>query len=428
MHLASSRNTFNLEAAAVREGDVLVKRWQKVGTGHVLIVKEVQDLTDGHIEANLVSGSMPRRQPKWENSVSSKNYFTAAATGGEGTNPDDDEFVKLGGGLKRFRVTKNIGGYWTNTWMAADEASWISDTDYDALKVRPATFGSLLGDVSPEQKRDALLAVIEDNRHHLREYPASCSARERREGAFKDLLALMSSEFNMDRAAVEAQYRSLEDYVFAELEYGASKTCCWNSTTHAMFQIVMEYNELLQQDGCSEPVVFRASGGGYDIFESYATQTGRGHLWKPWTEDELCEQRDTIDDVIKPSGAAGWCGLGEAGGGADAGCIDDAYEDNDNLASATPLPSAASGLMVCNGDSDYFSFSVLAGRSATVRISFSHAEGDLDMKLYQGGSEIDSSTTTNDSESIQLSSGDYVVRVAGYMSAEASYDIDLSLH
>ena len=55
---------------------------------------------------------------------------------------------------------------------------------------------ALLGEVSPEQKRDALLVLIEDNRNHLRLYPASCSARERREEAFKDLYELMQGEFN----------------------------------------------------------------------------------------------------------------------------------------------------------------------------------------------------------------------------------------
>ena len=70
-----------------------------------------------------------------------KNYFTNNYCGGVGTNSDGDEYAKLGGGIKRWRVTKNIGGYWTNTWMNGDEASWISDTDYEAIAARPGQFG-----------------------------------------------------------------------------------------------------------------------------------------------------------------------------------------------------------------------------------------------------------------------------------------------
>ena len=41
---------------------------------------------------------------------------------------------------------------------------------------------------------------------------------------------------------MDAQYRIFEDYVFAELEYTESKTCCWNSSNSAMFQIAMDFN------------------------------------------------------------------------------------------------------------------------------------------------------------------------------------------
>ena len=36
--------------------------------------------------------------------------------------------------LKRFRVAKVRNGKWFNTWMNADEASWVNDTDYDKYR------------------------------------------------------------------------------------------------------------------------------------------------------------------------------------------------------------------------------------------------------------------------------------------------------
>lgn len=297
MNLANSRNTYNIKAPAVSVGDVLIERWQSNGIGHTLVVKQVTPLADGKLEAQLASGSMPRRQPKWEDGITSKNYFTSDQCGGEGKSWSGEEYVKLGGGIKRWRVTKNIKGYWTNTWMKTDEAVWINDTDYDTLKKRPAEFATLLGEVPPEQMRDALIRMIEDARTHLQNYPASCSARENREKAFSKLYELMSDKFNMSKAQVDKQYRVLEDYVFAPLVYTQSKTCCWNSTTPAMYKIIMDYNNEQQASGCKAPVVFKAVNGNYQVFADYAKATGREIEWKKWSEDEPCAQKDVANDL-----------------------------------------------------------------------------------------------------------------------------------
>jgi hypothetical protein len=309
MHLADSRNTFNLTPEAVREGDVLVQRWQRKGIGHALLVKEVVALEDGRIGAELASGSMPRRQPKWESEVASKGYFTSPYAGGEGKNGAGEAYAKLGGGLKRFRVTKNLSGRWTNTWMSADEASWIDDKDHARIAARPAAFDALLGEVDPEKLRAALLAIIDDARKHLGDYPASCAARTKREDAFAELYQLGADVFAETRAHIDAQHRALEDYVFAELDYPKSKTCCWNSTTPAMYEIVMGYNAAGMAASCAEPVVFKARGGGYQIFAQYAAATGRAHLWKSWSEDEPCPQRNVAEDTELGSDATPWCAL-----------------------------------------------------------------------------------------------------------------------
>jgi len=433
MHLAGSRNTYNLAPEAVREGDVLVERWQRRGIGHTLVVKSVETLAEGGLEAQVVSGSMPRRQPKWESGVASKGYFTDERTGGEGANSSGEEYVKLGGGLKRFRVTKNINGYWTNTWMSADEASWISDTDFEALAARPGRFESLLGEVTPEQKRGALLEVIEDARNHLRQYPASCSARIKREDAFTDLYLLMEDEFETDEAATDAQYRIFEDYVFQRLEYEQSKTCCWNSSTAAMHQIAVEYNQSLQDEAaaqmqCVEPVVFKASDGGYQAFADYAAATERSHLWKPWSADETCPQAGSIDDVVVAHEGAAWCDL-DGDPGEVEGCLPDAYEDNDAAPQAATLSSGSfPELSICGGDDDYYAIDISPGQTLTATIAFDHDEGDLDLVLQRDGDEVDSSMSVSSTETVSdTQGGSYVIRVYGYNGAEAEYDLTLSV-
>ncbi len=193
MNLADSANTYNLQPEALRSGDILIERWQKSGIGHTLVVKDVVPLQGATFDATVISGSMPRRQGKKASGSSAKSYFTGDYTGGPGTNYDGDEYAKLGGGLKRWRVAKARNGYWTNTWMNGDEAHWINSTDYAAIAARPARFQTLLGQVPPEQQKTELLARIADARHHLSEYPASCAAREQREQAFRELYDVESS-------------------------------------------------------------------------------------------------------------------------------------------------------------------------------------------------------------------------------------------
>lgn len=306
-NLADSANTYNLVPEAIRPGDLLLHRWQKHGIGDTKIIKSVSRVGD-KLEARLMSGSMPRRQPKLYDPIASKSYFTSQDTGGQGTNWEGHPYWKLGGGVKRWRVTKNIRGYWTNTWMAADEASWINDQDEARISARPTQFASLLGEVPPEEKRDALLRQIDDARAHLRRYPASCAARERRERAFEELYAL-APRLGLTAAEVDREWRLLEDYVFATLEYGRSKTCCWNSTTAAMAEIVLDYAAREQEGACRAPTVFRAHTDGYARWANHALLLGRGSAWRPWSEDEPCAQRDVAEDTEVPQGAVLWCEL-----------------------------------------------------------------------------------------------------------------------
>lgn len=285
-NLADPANAYNLVPDAVRPGDFLIERWQWVGIGHTLVVKQVDALPGGSKDVALISGSLPRRQGARESGQSSKTYFTSKYTGGPGTSSDGTPYAALGGGLKRWRVTKNIGGYWTNTWMAGDEASWINANDLARIAARPARFDQILGQVAPEQQRTELLAQIADARHHLAQFPASCSARDRREQAFAALYALSARAFGQTPAEVDAAYRQLDDYVFAQLDYPHARTCCWDSSTSAMYGIVMDAAraDLAAAQAahtCAAPVVFKSRADGYQRWADRAAALGRATDWRP---------------------------------------------------------------------------------------------------------------------------------------------------
>ena len=420
MNLADSANTYNLVPEAVRAGDTLVERWQKNGIGHTLVVKEVVPLAEGNLDVVTISGSMPRRQGKRESGVASKSYFTSAYTGGVGLSSDGVEYARLGGGLKRWRVTKNVGGYWTNTWMRGDEAHWINSTDYARIAARPARFAQILGQVSPEQQRAELLAQIEDARRHLRTYPASCSARQRREHAFEELYDLEARTWRTSAVEVDRRHRVLEDYVFAELTYTRSKTCCWNSSTAAMYEIVMAEAraELAAAEAagtCAAPTVFMNQVDGYARWAARAETMGQGAAWKAWREDEACPQRAVAADEIATTEATSYCELE-----APTPACSDRFEANDSRTAATAIAAGTHGeLRVCSGDRDWFR----SATARTVRITFRHAEGDLDLNAYDAsGARVGTSAGTGDSEQVMVPAGG-TVEIFGYNGATGAYTL-----
>lgn len=423
INLADTANTYNVVADAVRPGDTLLERWQRRGIGHTLVVKDVVEIGEGNLDVTLVSGSMPRRQGKWESGVASKQYFTNPYTGGPGQNGDGDAYARLGGGLKRWRVAKAVAGTWSNTWMRGDEAHWINSTDYARIAERPARFEVILGEVSPEQQRDALLEVIEDARQHLRRYPASCSARIRREEAFAKLYDLLEREFGVTRARADELYRTLEDYVYGELEYAASKTCCWNSTNATMHEVVMDFAaaELAAAgDACVAPTVFKNHTDGYERWRRFAQETGRGGAWVAWSEDESCPQRNAAEDVEADPLAVPWCERAAGDGGGDIDTCADAREPNDERTDAPQLSSGdAESLTICAGDVDWFHVPL----GGTVTITFSHAAGDLDLAAYDAaGARVTVSQGTTDSETVTIPAGGYA-HVYGYQGATGAYSL-----
>lgn len=300
IHLASTANMFNLKPAAVREGDTLLERWQRSGIGHTIVVKDVVHLDGGKLSIDTVFGSMPRIQPIWYGTDMSKPYFTSELTGGLGKNPAGDEYATMGGGIKRWRTPVIKSGKWYSIVPVADQASFVDGSDKVAIGKRPDQFAELMGELEPEEARDVLLERIAVARKALEGKPASCSNRERREAAFDDLYELAGTEFGMSHEDVDREYRILDDYLFPEMVYAQSKTCCWNSTTSDMYLIVLQYNtERAHNDvdgQCQELVPFY-NDGGYKVFADYAASIGMAAKWKAWSEDEPCAQRAVASDT-----------------------------------------------------------------------------------------------------------------------------------
>jgi hypothetical protein len=444
IHFADDGISWHVEADQLVPGDVLIKRWQQTGTGHVMVVKEVQWMSSTSAAAEIVSGSMPRRQPRWESSTAAKMYFTSEYTGGEGSNYDGDAYVDLGGGLKSFLSTVEVNGYWHNAVPAARLDQWIPTSDTDARMARPAIFEDLLAQADADELMGELLSLVEEKREHLRNYPASCSAREAREQYFEQVYDLTQREWGWDRQRTDEEYRTLEDYVFAELIYNESKTCCWNSTTPEMYDIVMEYNTGLVEadpDTCVDPEVFKAEDGGYSLFQDYAISTGRGDQWVEWSADESCPQAGVSDDSEADHDWADYCDVEDAilgNEGGDDGDDDDddddtdtdgdTYEPNESSSDASELGEGGfSGLSIGSGDEDWFVVDA-NGSTVTARIDFSHAAGDLDMQLLDSnGSQISSSASTSDTEEVEGADDKVYVRVYGYNGATGDYDLTITV-
>lgn len=84
-------------------------------------------------------------------------------------------------------------------------------------------------------------------------------------------------------------------------------------------------------------------------------------------------------------------------------CDDDAFEDNDDAATATPFSGDLTfdGLALCAGDADWFRTFVDAGSVLTASVSFVHADGDLTLELRDGlGSLVAVSATSSDLETV----------------------------
>ncbi len=112
--------------------------------------------------------------------------------------------------------------------------------------------------------------------------------------------------------------------------------------------------------------------------------------------------------------------------------VDDGYENNDSsgTASTVSAPFGPTLLQACPNDDDWFRVFVNAPHGIAASISFTHANGDVDMQMFDPSlTLVDSSTGTTDSESVSvtnvLSTGYYYFRIYGFSGAANSYQLSI---
>ena len=403
MHLADGANMFHVKADAIKAGDVLLERWQRRGIGHTIPVMRAVWVESDRLELVVATGSMPRRYPKWEEGPAAGRYFKDESAGGPGENSDGDAYAALGGGLRRWRVPTVEAGRYRNTFLNGERSLWINSSDKEAIAQRTDDFSNFVRPPSPEEQQRVALDLVESARAHLSRYPASCSARKNREAAFEELRTVNQMHFGLSPDATDAQYRVLDDYVFETLVYDDSVTCCWNSTTSAMYEIIMDYNYSVTaastEAACMAPVVFMARdrsdiNDGYEIFREHAALLGRLPEWVPWSDDEPCAQMNTtVSDSIDPMNALPFCQLASVGTESpEATTCGDAPRTSARILSIGEFD----GLEICSDEDDYFEFT----GEGNFRLSVYSGEGtaDLDVAIYAGEDNYIAGSSTSDDD------------------------------
>jgi len=130
-------------------------------------------------------------------------------------------------------------------------------------------------------------------------------------------------------------------------------------------------------------------------------------------------------------------------GGFSSGEDDDAYEDNDTISTARQISPGTINNLRCmdtlltggfytNSYGDWYKVSAPAGQSLSVTISFTHANGNLDLRVYDPAqTAVGSSTGSGNSEAVSvspISAGYYCIFVYGYNNAQnQNYSLTVAL-
>jgi hypothetical protein len=138
----------------------------------------------------------------------------------------------------------------------------------------------------------------------------------------------------------------------------------------------------------------------------------------PDTGVDIRDSEAVVPDVVEDAGAPDSAGP----------CADDPEEPNDSPDSAVGIVAGESVLArICEGDVDWYMLTVPEGHSASVRILFTHADGDLDLRVWRGQVNVASSQSERDLEDFSAPVVDeirtYLVEVYGYNGALGPYSI-----
>jgi hypothetical protein len=115
---------------------------------------------------------------------------------------------------------------------------------------------------------------------------------------------------------------------------------------------------------------------------------------------------------------------------------DDALEENDTPATASPVPTTPTRLYSCNVDDDWFFVELAAGARVDVTVEFEHARSDIDVYLFAPGADprhdepLAAGESTDDDEMLSFTAttgGRYLLLIYGYDAREAPYTLTVTL-
>ncbi len=118
-------------------------------------------------------------------------------------------------------------------------------------------------------------------------------------------------------------------------------------------------------------------------------------------------------------------------------CVPDGFESNNTWTETSAItPGTHTGLSLCVGDDDWYEFSAMNGELINAQITFTHADNDLGMRIYERRTDgtiisragADSLSDNEFAVYTPYRSGDFLLRV--YRSrgtTTAGYDLDLNL-
>ena len=99
-------------------------------------------------------------------------------------------------------------------------------------------------------------------------------------------------------------------------------------------------------------------------------------------------------------------------------CSDDTFEENDSIPTAASIaPGDIAPLTACPDDDDFFSVSVQPGFMMTVRATFAHAAGDIDITITdpEGQEFLGESADNNEEASTQASTGSGIFTIKVFL-------------
>ena len=113
------------------------------------------------------------------------------------------------------------------------------------------------------------------------------------------------------------------------------------------------------------------------------------------------------------------------------GCQPDQFEPNDDLMTPIDVNQVPAGAMLntCGGP-DFFEVNVPAGATLVVDVLFSHEQGDIDVRVFDGmGGQAANGVSTTDNENVEFLAqmgGKYTVEVFGFRDVYNTYSLSVS--